>query len=1471
MAPESTTEPASVERPLLRASFSSPKLGIQFTNEITFYVNGTKKTIANPPVDGTLADYIRSADGLDLSGTKIGCNEGGCGACSVAIALYDPVQGHVVYKAVNSCIVPLISIDGKHLITVEGLGSIKSGLHPVQERLAKFHGSQCGYCTPGIIMSVYALLRNNPFPRMEDLMESLSGNLCRCTGYSPIIHSLITFASDYDPEKHSLTELSKTLSRAPKEPVCAKGDQCCRAKNGASTKQRECQSDGNEIDMNQKFGVFSPNGLELKPYDPKKELEFPKELRFYQPKPIFFGTDSKIWLRPTSKDQLFRILAFYRALNHYKVKIVGGSSEFQVENYINPLNPFQVLVYVNDIPELTQRWSYDLVLGLRVPGNFALSNLEVVCESLAHREKLSNAPKQLEGSGNGHTSNSDHLGFSGHAQVFECIADQLKLFAGRQIRNVASAAGNLVTASPIADLNPCLVGAGARIECEVPQFVGPDLKVSSHTISLDDFFVGYRKTRLPENAVVTLIVIPPTTYPSGPDFREGLEYEYVRAYKQSKRREDDISIVSACFRMRFERCDESSAEATETALRSAFRISECTLCFGGMAPCTTTAPKTQALLVGRVLRSAKDFEGVLEDASSQLMEEFALPYGVPGGAAAYRRCLALLFFFRFFHYCVDGLSHAAPEWSALVSASASAQHRIVDVATQARVTRQIAKGHRDLRQPFKENVVGGSDVHLSALKQVTGEAIYTDDMPVQHRETHCVLVRATQAHARIRSIDWSAATAHEGVLGIMDIRDIASKDQNTWGIFPFGREEFFADGVVRFYGQTIGAIIGESRQRCQEAARKVQIEYEPLEAILTIEDAIEKQSFFPDERVTEKGDWDKAFSEAAYVFEDTTRIGSQEQFYFETQNCLVVPEEDGELKIYALTQNPTETQEYASHITGIPSNKIVCRVKRLGGGFGGKETRSVPYTSIAALAAIKFGRPVRLALTRMEDMLTTGQRHPFLMKWRVALDKDYRFTALDATLYANAGFSMDLTRGVIDRAVFHAGNCYNFPNARIKGVPCYTNTILNTAFRTFGGVQGCFLAESMLYHICENIPGLSPERLREINYLKQDDTTTYKQLVGPDFLVDACAESLKTSYEALRKETDLFNQQNRWIKRGVAQTPVMFGVSFGVKFLNQAGALVHIYKDGSVLVSHGGTEMGQGLHTKMAMIAAEELHVPLDKVFILETSTQVVANTLATAASASSDLNGMAVKNACEKIKRRLDDVRQKIGSDKSFEEVVMAAYLDRVNLSANGFYKTPDIDYEWGNPNPGPAFFYYTQGVANLLVEVDTLTGDWACLQTDIKMDIGRPINQAVDYGQIEGAFVQGMGLMTFENSLWLKKTGALATTGPGSYKIPGFGDVPQKFNVSMLTDRDFSHLKTIKYSKGIGEPPLILGMSVYFAIRDALASARRDNGFDGSKGLPFISPLTSERIRMAVGDALAEKAKVEKKDGEEPFFVEA
>lgn len=505
-------------------------------------------------------------------------------------------------------------------------------------------------------------------------------------------------------------------------------------------------------------------------------------------------------------------------------------------------------------------------------------------------------------------------------------------------------------------------------------------------------------------------------------------------------------------------------------------------------------------------------------------------------------------------------------------------------------------------------------------------------------------------------------------------------------------------------------------------------------------------------------------------------------------------------------------------------------------------------------------------LNRDEDIMTSGQRHPFLASWKIGVNKDGKLQALDADVFNNAGWSQDLSAAVVDRALSHIDGCYKFPNIHVRGRLAKTNTVSNTAFRGFGGPQGMFICETFMEEVADHL-GIPVEKLRDINMYQPHEETHFNQELR-DWYVPLMYKQVQEESEYARRRAvvEEFNKTHKWNKRGLALIPTKFGISFTALFLNQAGALVHVYHDGSVLLAHGGTEMGQGLHTKMIMIAAEALKVPPETVFISETATNTVANASSTAASASSDLNGYAIWNACVQLNERLAPYREKLGPDATMKQIAHEAYFDRVNLSAQGFYKTPDIGYVWG-PNTGQMFYYFTQGVTAAEVEIDTLTGDWTCLRADIKMDVGRSINPAIDYGQIEGAFIQGQGLFTTEEMLWHRASGQIFTRGPGAYKIPGFRDIPQEFNVSLLKDVNWENLRTIQRSRGVGEPPLFMGSAVFFAIRDALKAARKQWG--ETEVLRLQSPATVERIRVSCADPIVKRSLVTPREGEKSFFI--
>ncbi|KAI9889226.1 MAG: hypothetical protein M1814_005675 [Vezdaea aestivalis] len=1327
-------------------------LTADYDDTLRFYLNGTKVTLDTIDPEVTLLEYLR---GIGLTGTKLGCAEGGCGACTVVVSQWNPTTKKVYHASVNACLAPLASVDGKHVITIEGIGNVKSP-HPTQERLAKGNGSQCGFCTPGIVMSLYALIRNDPNPSEHDVEEAFDGNLCRCTGYRPILDAAQSFSAKNGCAKSTANG----------------GSGCCK-ENGNGSHTTEDQ---------QPIKKFAPP--EFIEYNPDTELIFPPALTKHEFKPLAFGNKTKRWFRPVTVQQLLEIKSVYPT-----AKVIGGSTETQIEIKFKAMQ-YSASVFVGDIPELRSYTFHDD--HLEIGGNVILTDLENICqEALKHYGPIKGQP-------------------------FAAIYKQLHYFAGRQIRNVGTPAGNLATASPISDLNPVFVTTDTTL---VAQSLSGE-----EEIPMSQFFKGYRKTALAADAVITKLRIPVAK-------EKG---EYIRAFKQAKRKDDDIAIVNAALRV---------------TLNENHEVLSANLIYGGMAPTTIPAKAASQALIGKSWIEPSTLEIVM----NALEKDFDLGFGVPGGMATYRKSLAFGFFYKFYHEVLEDLK---------------AENSTVDTQAIGEIERAISTGQQDNHSTdaYAKRILGKANPHVAALKQCTGEAQYTDDIPLHHNELYGCLVLSTKARAKLLNVEFSPALDLPGVVDFVCHKDLPSPEVNWWGA-PVCDEVFFAVDEVFTAGQPIGMVLADTAARASAGARAVKVEYEDLPAIFTIEEAIEKESFMGHYRFIKRGDTDTAMAEADHVFTGVVRMGGQEHFYLETQACVVVPKpEDGEMEVFSSTQNPTETQTYVARVCDVAANKVVARTKRLGGGFGGKETRSVQLAGICATAAKKTKRPVRCMLNRDEDMMTSGQRHPFLARWKVGVNSNGKLVALDADVYCNAGWTQDLSGAVCERSLSHIDGCYNIPHVNVRGRLAKTNTVSNTAFRGFGGPQGMFIAEQYMEEIADHLK-MPVERLREINFYKPHDITHFNQEIK-DWHVPTMWDQVKaeSDYDARREQVEAFNKVNKWRKRGLALIPTKFGISFTAIFLNQAGSLVHIYHDGSVLVAHGGTEMGQGLNTKIIMIAAESLGVPTDDVFISETATNTVANTSATAASASSDLNGYATFNACKQLNERLKPYRKKLGPEATMKELAHAAYFDRVNLSANGYYKTPDIGYTWG-ANSGQMFYYFTQGVTAAEVEIDTLTGDWTCLRADIKMDIGRSINPSIDYGQIEGAFVQGVGLFTTEESLWHRASGQLFTRGPGTYKIPGFRDIPQVFNVSIAKGFTWEHLNTIERSRGVGEPPLFMGSAVFFAIRDALRAARKAEGVEDVFSL--VSPATPERIRISCADSIVKRAEVKPREGEKSFFI--
>ncbi len=753
-------------------------------------------------------------------------------------------------------------------------------------------------------------------------------------------------------------------------------------------------------------------------------------------------------------------------------------------------------------------------------------------------------------------------------------------------------------------------------------------------------------------------------------------------------------------------------------------------------------------------------------------------------------------------------------------------------------------------------------LHESGLRHTSGEAKYVDDFPAPAGMLVAQIVPSMLAHAKVRRLDTAAALKIPGVVTVLTARDIPG--ENNVGPVVHD-EELLASDEVCFLGQAVAVVVGESYEACRAGVAAVKVELDPLPAIVSLDEAIAKGSWLAEEHRMQRGDAAAALATADIRFQGEVRTGGQDHFYLETQVTLAVPEENSALKLYTSTQHPSEVQAIVAHVLHWGRHQIVVEVPRMGGGFGGKETQAAPYAAMASLAALKTGRPVKLWLNRDQDMLWTGKRHPFITKFDVGFTKDGQLVALDAKLYSDGGFSTDLSRAILDRALFHIDNGYFIPHVRLTGQVAKTNLPSNTAFRGFGGPQGMAVIESILSRFSERT-GLDPVQVRSRNFYGDAprNLTPYWQVVKENRLPRIFEQLLRSSsYAARRAEVDAFNAKSTTVKRGLALTPVKFGISFTTSFLNQAGAFVVLYADGSLQLNHGGTEMGQGLHTKMLAVCAHELGVSPERIRVMNTATDKVPNTSATAASSGSDLNGQAVKNACETLRERLRPVAARLLGVPAesahdilfaggrvflasrpelalpFEKVTGEAYLQQVSMSATGFYRTPDITFDRAT-GKGKPFHYFAYGAAVSEVELSGLTGEHRVRRVDILHDVGNSLVPTIDRGQIEGAFVQGVGWLTCEE-LRFDERGYLRTHSPDTYKIPAFGDAPLDFRVSLLEAA--AQDDVIHGSKAVGEPPLMLGLSVVAALRDAVAAF-------GPKGreVKLEMPCTAEALLFAV-----------------------
>jgi xanthine dehydrogenase molybdopterin binding subunit/xanthine dehydrogenase small subunit len=1255
-----------------------------------FTLNGRKVRVDGEAPTTTLLEFLRARG---LTGSKQGCAEGDCGACTVAVVERD-ASGSTTYRGVNSCIALLPMFAGREVVTVEGLAREGEPLHPVQSAMVDNYGSQCGYCTPGFVMSLFEGYYRGDCTESRELSDQLCGNLCRCTGYRPIRDAAL-----------------------------------------AALAHREASVEGLVIDpFRERLGspVSDPGALD-------------------------YGAAGQRFVRPTSLAGLFAAMALEPA-----ARLVAGATEVGVD-VTKKFASFPLLVSTGGVPELTGITMTEAAWRIG-----AAATLTAIEESLGAE--------------------------------FPSLSKMLRVFAARQIRNRATLGGNLATASPIGDSAPVLLSLDAELVLASA--------AGRRTVPIGDFFTAYRRTLLQPGEIILEIVLPRPGRGGGLARRSDF-------LKVSKRRELDISIVAAAF----------SIDTDPSGI-----VRRARLAYGGVAATPARARRAEAALEGRSLAEAAP------DVARVLSGEFT-PIDDVRGAAAYRRGLIVSL------------------WEKFASGDTSlAQDSALDFRRGANPL--PADASRALR-------------HESAVGHVSGRALYADDTAQRRPMLDVWPVCSPHARARILKRDAAAARAMPGVAAVLMAEDIPGHNNVGTG----HDEPLFADTDVLYHGQVVALVVGDSLRACRAAAGAVIVEYEPLPPLLGIKEAIAKGSFHSAPHTIARGDCTAALAKAPLRLDGEFSFGGQEHFYLETQAAWAEAGEAGSVFVNSSTQHPTEIQAIVADVIGEPRSRVVVQSPRMGGGFGGKETQGNAFAAMVALASLRARRPVRMQLDRDLDMMITGKRHPFHAAFSVGYDAKGMILAAGVDLYADGGWSIDLSQPVLDRALFHLDNSYYIPAVRFTGLIAKTNVASNTAFRGFGGPQGMLVMEEIVDRIARRL-GLAPELVRGRNLYRgkgKTNTTHFLQEIGDNRLQDIWSQvQAEAGFAERRKAVDEWNRTHARVKRGLAVTPLKFGISFTRTHLNQAGALVLLYTDGTAQVNHGGTEMGQGLHTKVLGVAMRELGLPAARVRIMPTSTDKVPNTSPTAASSGADLNAAAVRNACATLRGRLVPVAAAILSRKAganvaasrvefadgrvsvrgsgvsadLAEVCTRAHEERISLSATGYYATPGIHWDWSTASGRP-FQYFACGAAVAEVEVDGYTGMHRVVRINAVHDVGDSLNPGVDLGQIEGGIVQGIGWLTREELLW-DKEGRLMTHSASTYQIPAISDAPIEMHITLLPKA--AQEGTIHGSKASGEPPLMLAFSVREAIRDAVAAFGT-----GSGEVPLASPATCEAVFTAIAHRLS------------------
>lgn len=1318
------------------------------TGTVQFTLNG--KIVEIPPYllhpDRSLLSYLRERG---LTGAKEVCSEGGCGAC-LCIISHDVKSGNdKTHVAATSCLLPVPFIHNKCITTIEGVSKNvgdKIIPHPLQEAFLEFNATQCGYCTPGMIVALVAHLMMNPRSTMAELESALDGNLCRCTGYRPIFTASKYMAIDFEPqtahEKERYEYYQKNLAA---------------------------------WHYNIKYGK------------PAESLDI-------------HGINSR-WHQPISLREVLELRSQAAASNRNSTLFSGSQSFPWEENGMAVQNISKICSGYTDVgfEEKYHEHHYPMFVGLSQVQE--LLNCEWTAKGLniGASVTINNAAREMEAGIKKYPAEQ--------TKFFKTFIKHIEFFANSQVRDKASIAGGLMTGHHVSDMVALIVSFNATLEFQSLEAPGSS-KIVSRMVEAKDYIVNGMPFLKPDE-ILARVHIPFTT-----------KNDFTDSYKVGRRRHDSPAIVN---------------NGNYTKFDDNGNVVEIRLVFGGLGRPGIRMTKTENYLLGKQWTDA-NYEKAASIMKEELNEKVLVNFKVE-----HKKTLALSFFFKYFNV-VKGQRNPSS----------------IDSRNQSLIAQDNgASFTHDGKQDFVEQptLVGAAIPNQTCMPNILGTSQYTADKVLSADGLYGQLLMSTIAEGRILSIDVTKAQKIKGFGGYFGYESIVGKTK--FG-FREDDEEFFPEEIISYYGQPIGIVVAETKAIAKLAREAIKVTYAPLHpkhgshigagpgeipppSCLLPEDAVKNNSFFGTPREVVRGDPDAALKRSKLVIEGNVDVQGQHCFYFEPQNCIVIPK-GNHYEVLSSTQSPSFVQMNVADVLGLPRNSVSVRVERVGGGFGGKQNRSGPVAAMAAVAAQKTGRPVKLEFSRVEDMAWAPSRGPFYARYKAGFSQDGQIECFDISFAVDGGASRDYSHDITETSLFLMDNGYNVPNARIHGKTLKTNKGSFTSTRGFGKPESSGVVEKIMEHAAFEL-NMDPAELRTKNLYKKGDVTLSSQLITDEDVLRKCWTQAYTHYKELKKGVDEFNKNNKWKKRGIGMVPSKGNMGFmESNDINRGLAMIHIEKDGTVVLSHCGAEMGQGLHTRMMQVCAYELGIPIENVIIPETSTYFVANTPPTT-MASTDIVGAAIVNACAKFNNAVADIRKQFPS-YDFVQVVNEAYERGIELTQTGLHTCPRLSYDY-EKQQGKASYFFVWGSGLSTIELDVLTGYMTILRTDIVQDCGISLNPNLDIGQAEGGFVYGLGAYMFEDMNY-NAQGALLTENVYRYKLPAADDIPREFNVKLL--RDTPCEEGIHNSKGIGEANVQTALSVYGALRYALKSAREEFGNFDNFDLEF--PAGPENIRKCIPD---------------------